>query len=185
MKILMTTTAFRAVLVAALCAGAVVACNNDNKNTVIVDGLDCGLVRADLTGTWVVNFTADSTVFTNCDNSGKDNSPVSVSGTPITFTNVNAFASPSGASFDVIGAGSNISNELLASIEADSCLALVQVWENTSKAWIQCLGTLDRNNRTISAFCDSADLDTNMPLDGAPDVACDLARTLSVVISTP
>jgi hypothetical protein len=174
----------RAILAATLCAGVLVACDN-NKDTVIVDGLDCGLVRADLTGTWVVNFTIGSTVTTNCDNIGKNNTPVNVSNTPITFTNVDAFASPSGASFDAIGAGPDLSNELLASIEADSCLALVQIWNNTSKSWIQCLGTLDLASRTIPAFCDSADLDTNVPVDGSPDVACDLAQTLTVFISTP
>ena len=177
----------RILLTAALLASAFIACN-DNSNSNGGGGgaspLDCGLVRADLTGTWMVTFTADSANFTNCSD-GLNHGSVTVTGGLITFTNVNAFASPSGTSFDAIGAGPNLSNELLASVEADSCLALVQVWENTSKAWLQCIGTLDRMSHTLSTFCDSAALDTTNPPDGQADVDCDLDKTLLAAVRTP
>jgi len=172
-----------AVFALALLLGASAACNRSGDNVIVNNNLDCGLVRTDLFGSWVVTFTPGTTTLTNCDNVAKNGVAVDVAGTPTTYTNVQAIASPSGASFDVIGQGPNLPNELIASVEADSCLALVQLWENDDQGWIQCIGTLDRASRSISAVCDSADLDTNA--NGAPDVACDLTSSFSVAISTP
>jgi hypothetical protein len=95
-----------------------------------------------------------------------------------------AIASPTGAAFTAQGKGpNNLTNELMVSIEADSCLALVQTWEQDDKGWAQCLGTADRVNRLINAVCDSVDLDTDA--DGLADTACDLNGGLSAAVGLP
>lgn len=157
----------------------------EEGDTIVVNGLDCGLVRQDLFGDWAVTFVPSSAFLVNCDNSSFNNRSVNVDSLTIVYTDVIAFASPSGASFDVRGSGPDLPNELMVSVEADSCLALVQKWENDDGGWIQCIGTLDRSAHAIPALCDSMDLDTDVPPDGFPDVACDLDRTLSSQVLTP
>jgi hypothetical protein len=160
------------------------SCTTQEGDTIIVNGLDCGLVRADLAGDWVVTFIADSATTVNCDVPAQNGATVTVSPATVVYAGAIAFPGPSGASFNAIAAGPNgLSNELMASVEADSCLALVQLWQQSAQGWAQCVGTLDRQTRLISSVCDAIDLDTNS--DGAADVACDLSHSLLASIGTP
>jgi hypothetical protein len=160
------------------------SCTTQQGDTILVNGLDCGLVRADMAGTWSVTFLADSATTVNCDSAPQNGALVSVSGATVNYANAIAFPGPSGASFNANATGpNNRPNELMASIEADSCLALVQIWQENAHGWVQCIGTLDRTSRLIASVCDAIDLDTNS--DGAADVACDLSHSLQATIGTP
>jgi hypothetical protein len=160
------------------------SCTTHEGDTIIINGLDCGLVRADMAGNWVVTFIGDSATTVNCDNPPQNGATVSESPATIVYANAVAFPGPSGASFNANAFGPNgRPNELMASIEADSCLALVQLWQETAHGWVQCIGTLDRQTRLISSVCDAIDVDTNS--DGAADVACDLSHSLLATIGTP
>jgi len=169
-------------LAATLVALALPACESTG-DTIIVNGLDCGLIRLDVSGDWVVTYTPDGAFLVNCDDPSWNNTLIDVTGFSTLYPDVVSFASPSGASFSAVGAGPNRANELLASVEADSCLALVQTWEEDDKGWAQCLGTMDLNTNLIAGICDSFDLDTDA--DGVADVACDLDHSLLAAIATP
>jgi len=157
----------------------------EEGDTVVVNGLDCGLVREDLFGDWALTFIQGNPVLVNCDDPAYNGTIVDVNDFTTVYTGVLAFASPSGASFDVVGSGPDLRNELMASVEADSCLALVQKWESDDAGWIQCIGTLDRSAHAIPTLCDSMDLDTDLVPDGFPDVACDLDRRVTLQVLTP
>jgi len=158
---------------------------DESGDTIVVNGLDCGLIRNDLFGDWTVTFIAGNAVLVNCEDLAFNGTPVDVNSVTTVYSNISVVASPSGASFDVRGSGPDLPNELMASVEADSCLALVQKWENDDGGWVQCIGTLDLGARAISASCDSMDLDTDLIPDGFADVACDLDRRLTAQVTTP
>jgi hypothetical protein len=170
-------------LAATLAALALPACGDTTNTTVVVNGLDCGLIRLDVAGDWAVAFTAGAAVTVNCDDPSRNNTLVDVTGFSLVYPDVVSFASPSGASLNVVGAGPNRANELLASVEADSCLALVQTWVEGAQGWVQCFGTMDLATNLIGGVCDSFDLDTDA--DGAADVACDLDHSLLSTTVTP
>jgi hypothetical protein len=160
------------------------SCTTQQGDTILVNGLDCGLVRADLAGNWSVTFVADAATTVNCDVPAHNNLLVSESPGTVVYANAFAYPGASGASFSANAAGpNNLSNELMASVDADSCLALVQVWNQGAGGWVQCVGTLDRQNRLIASVCDAIDLDTDS--NGAGDVACDLSHSLVASIGTP
>jgi hypothetical protein len=166
--------------------GAGLGCTEEG-DTIIVNGLDCGLIRNDLILDWVVTFDTlpSASALSNCDGATPGGvTSVTVNGTPVTYFDVTVIASPSSSSFVVFADGPNLlSEELVASIEADSCLALVQVWQNPESGWVQCFGTFDRSNGTIPIFCDSMEFDSNA--DRIPDVACDLVDTLFADVLIP
>lgn len=171
-------------LAATLVALALPACDNTGDITnVVVNGLDCGLIRLDVAGDWVVTYTAGAAVTVNCDDPSWNNTLVDVTGFSTVYPDVVSFASPSGASFNIVGAGPDRANELLASVEADSCLALVQTWEEDNQGWVQCFGTMDLATNLIGGVCDSFDIDAD--LDGDADVACDLDHSLLSTTVTP
>jgi hypothetical protein len=168
------------VSILAWCGG----CTTQEGDTIVVNGLDCGLVRADMAGNWSVTYVADSATTVNCDNPAEDNATVSVGAGTVIYANAVAFPGAAGATFTAIAAGPNaLPDELVASIEADSCLALVQIWNQGAHGWVQCVGTLDRNSHLIGGICDAIDLDTNS--DGTADTACDLSHSLVAAIGTP
>src|SRR5712691_7726267 len=106
------------------------ACNDSGNTTINNQGLDCGLVRADLTGTWRVTFTTGTRNTTGCDVSAFDGDSVAVTSVPIDYPGVAVFGSDTSASFLVqgdrtdAGADAAVNPELTASVQADSCLAL-------------------------------------------------------------
>jgi hypothetical protein len=173
-----------ALLVAAtLVALALPACTTEG-DTLIVNGLDCGLIHLDVSGDWVVTYTPDAAILVNCYDPSWNDTVIDVPGFSTLYPNPVSYASPSGASFNIVGMGpNNRPNELLASVEADSCLALVQTWEEDDQGWVQCFGTMDLTTNLIAGICDSFDLDTDA--DGVADVACDLDHSLLAAIATP
>ena len=170
------------------------ACNDSGNTTITNQGLDCGLVRADLTGTWKVSFTPGARNLVNCDNPSfnttSSGTGVDVTSTEKDYANNSVFGSEASASFLVQGdrtdAGGDaaVTPELTASVQADSCLALFRVWESDDTAFIQCLGTFDRNTRRIdNGSCDSAEIANST---GTTILAtCDLSTPLSVVVAVP
>jgi hypothetical protein len=177
------TAGFRrpALIVLALCLCLLPGCDEEG-DTIIVDGLDCGLIRNDLLGDWVVTFLDGARTVVNCDDDPpSDGAPIVVDSGSVTYDSVSVVASASSTSFVVFSDGPNdLADELIGTVEADSCLALVQIWENDEDAWVQCIGTFDPVNRILGAVCDSVDLETTG--DRAPDVACDLNDSLFVDI---
>jgi hypothetical protein len=158
--------------------------NNSNGDTIVVNGLDCGLVRADLAGDWSVSYLTSSATLQNCDDPSKNGVMVDVNGAVTTIYNgVVSFPGAAGATFSAVGSGPDLPNELQAGVQADSCLSLVQLWENDDHGWVQCVGGLDLTANAISAVCDAIDLDTNA--DGVADTVCDLSHSFTATITTP
>lgn len=171
------------VVAAVVVAFAGLSCE-DSGDTIIVNGLDCGLIRQQLDGNWTVTYSPGSALTQGCDNPAWNGLLVTVSGASVVYANPTVFASPSGASFSVVAAGPfGLPNELLASVEADSCLGLVQTWEDDEGGWVQCLGTVDLVTHLMGGICDSFDIDSDA--DGVADVACDLDHSLLSTIAIP
>jgi hypothetical protein len=171
-------------LTATLALFAFAACEEDSGDTIVVNGLDCGLIHQDVAGDWLVTYTPGSATLVNCYDPFYNNTVIDVTGLTTVYANPAAFASPSGAGFNIIGEGpNNRPNELMASVEADSCLSLVQTWEEDDIGWVQCFGTMDLVSNFIAGICDSFDLDTDD--DGVADTACGLDHSLLVTIATP
>jgi hypothetical protein len=157
-----------------LCLGLLTGCSNDETTNIV--GLDCGLVRFDLTGDWVVDFALGTRTLVNCDVPAFDGTSVSVSGAPVTYSNVTVFGSDESASFQVLADLDPLADpteELVGAVEADSCLALFRVWDDDDETYIQCLGTFSRSSQTIPASCDSVEVD--LSADGVIDATCDLS----------
>ena len=152
---------------------------NDNGNTTIINGLDCNLVRDDLVGSWVVNLGAGSRTLQNCTGlaPGSNGSVVATNDFPGTYSPMDVFGSDGSTSFRLQADRSDANNdtrnpELTGSVQADSCLAMVRVWDRTDQLFFQCIGTFSRNNLTLSGTCDSAEIDSDV--DGQLDTSCSL-----------
>ncbi|HET8946667.1 MAG TPA: hypothetical protein VFQ07_06760 [Candidatus Polarisedimenticolia bacterium] len=159
-------------------------CNDNSGDTVNVNGLDCGLVRDDMVGTWSVTYTPAARTLMNCDNATFNGSTVTVVGGTVNFATQFVTASGGSTSFIMNAKGpAALNNELMANIEADSCLALVQIWEDDEQGWLQCIGTADLSSHLLSVICDSFDLDTDA--DGAADTACSLNGSITGTVGLP
>lgn len=173
--------------VAAVLSGALAALscsNNSSGDTINVNGLDCGLVRADMVGTWTVTFAGGVRTLQNCTPLAPNGTPFSVTSATVNYTVPDAGPSDEGAEFVAQGRSGSINgNDLKVSIEASSCLAIVRTWETDDDGWAVCLGTADRANRLINAVCDSVELDPN--LDGTIDARCDLNSSLTAAVGLP
>ena len=168
-----------AILALALGAGLLADCSNAEDVTINNFGLDCGLIANDLRGAWTVSLASVARTTTNCDvdPANNDGTMISTSSTPTTYPNVFVFASDESTSFQVTGGASN---ELIVSVEADSCLALAQIWEEPENAYLVCVGTFDIPTQTITGRCDSAELDTTLVSDMVTDESCDLNASIAV-----
>jgi hypothetical protein len=161
--------------------GLLTACEEGATLIVNNEGLDCLLERFDLTGTWDVRFDAESsTALFNCDNGLFNGLPVGVDRSLKTYGGVSVLGSVESTSFVVVGdrtgPGNDVqADELIASVEADSCLAFLRIWEADDNVYFQCIRTLNRDTSTIAASCDSAEVDDNT--DGSVDDVCDLDDT--------
>jgi hypothetical protein len=164
-----------------------VSCNNSG-NTTIINGLDCNLVRDDLVGTWTVNLGTGSPTLQNCTTDipplppGLNLSIVGTNDFPATYSPMDVFGSDGSTSFrlqaDRTGPNNDTINpELTGSVQADSCLAMVRVWDRTDALFFQCIGTFNLTNHTLSGACDSAEIDTNV--DGQLDTSCSLSSDVS------
>jgi hypothetical protein len=173
-----------AVSLVALALCGLAGCNDNSGDTINVNGLDCGLVRDDLFGTWTVGYSQAARTLMNCDNGTFNGTTVSVVAGTNNFDTVTVIASPGSTSFTANARGPvGLDNELMANIEADSCLALVQIWEDAEGGWVQCIGTADLANRLLNVICDSFDLDTDA--DGAADTACSLNGSITGTVGLP
>jgi len=163
-----------------------VSCN-DSGNTII-NGLDCQLVRDDLVGTWVVNLGSGSRTLQNCTSvitpfpPGVNGATVAANDFPATYSPMDVFGSLGSTSFglqaDRTGSNNDTRDpELTGSVQADSCLAMVRVWDRTDALFFQCIGTFNRTNLTLSGTCDSAEVDFNG--DGGLDTSCSLSSDVT------
>jgi hypothetical protein len=164
----------------ALAAGLLAGCDDTEEITNVL-GLDCGLIASDLRGDWTVTLDAAARSTTNCDVDpmGNDGTPISTSSTPTTYPDVFVFASDESTSFQVTGGPAN---ELIVSVEADSCLALAQIWEDDENAYLICVGTFDIPSQSFSATCDSVELDLDLVGDMVADESCDLNASIQASI---
>jgi hypothetical protein len=170
-----------------LALGTLPGCDNANKTTIINQGLDCGLVRNNLIATWQVSVTASTRTLLNCGNPAADNTSVDLTGGVVSYTPVTVQGADTAVTFVVTGdridAGNdtNVSPELLASVEADSCLAMFRVWDKANTLFVRCIGTLDRGLETINpAACDSVEIGD---ASGNVQYACDLSNTVSASVN--
>lgn len=171
-------------LVVVLTAGLAGCNDSNNGDTINVNGLDCGLIRDDMVGTWSVTYTPATRTLMNCDNPTFNGSTVTVVGGTVNYSSVFVTASGGSSSFIMNAEGpAAMNNELMANIEADSCLSLVQIWENDEEGWNQCIGTADLANRLLNVVCDSFDLDTDA--DGLADTACSLNGSITGTVGLP
>ncbi len=173
---------------ASLALAILPGCDNGNRTTQIVNqGLDCGLVRTELlpnpTSYWQINVTGGSRTLENCDNgSSASGNAISIAGGIVNYSGINVSGGDQAVTFVVTGdrtdSGGDIVNpELIASVEADSCLAMFRVWDKTNKLFLVCIGTFDRALHTINpAGCDSVEVDTDV--NGAIDYACSLSNSI-------
>jgi hypothetical protein len=156
----------------------------DEGDTVNVNGLDCGLIRDQLVGGWTVTYAPVARSLQNCDDASFNGTAVSVVAGTSSYTTNRVYGSPSSTSFVANATGPfGLDNELMANVEADSCLGLVQVWEDDDSGWVQCIGTADLTSHVINVICDSFDLDTD--LDGFPDTACGLNGSVTATVVLP
>jgi hypothetical protein len=169
------------------------ACGDQNTtNQVVNTGIDCGLVRSDLTGTWAVQYasTPSSTVSNcvceqaGCDPANYNGATIDVAFNFATYSPVSVFGSEQSSSFQVIGdrsdggADAGVAGELAGSVEADSCLGLFRIWEKDDMAFLTCLGTFRTDTRTLEGSCDSVEFDRD--LDGTIDATCDIDTLIDV-----
>jgi hypothetical protein len=158
-------------------------CTNEG-DTVNVNGLDCGLIRDHLWGTWSVSYAPAARTLQNCDDASYDGTPVNVAAGTSNYVANSVTLAQTSTSFVVFAEGPFLlTNELMANVEADSCLAAVQVWDDDDSGWVQCIGTADLVNHFLNVVCDSFDLDTN--LDGAADTACGLNGSITGTVGLP
>jgi len=165
------------------------SCNSSgNTTTVINQGLDCGLVRNDLLGTWNVSLGFGTRSLQNCTGiaPGLNNTSITTADFPATYASayVDVFGSDGSTSYKILADRTGQSNddpltsdELDGTVQADSCLALVRVWDRTDALYIQCIGTLKRTNGTVSGSCDSVEIDSDGV--GGIDTSCSLSATVS------
>jgi len=163
-----------------------VSCNSSGNTTIINQGLDCGLLRNDLTGTWTVSLGAATPSLQNCTGltPGLNGTLVGTNDFPATYSLMDVFGSDGSTSFKLVadrsdaGADASQSTELTGSVQADSCLAMVRVWSKTDALYFQCIGTFTISNLTLSGGgCDSAEVDTDA--DGQLDTSCSLSANVS------
>ena len=167
--------------------GLSLACEDIEGDTIIVNGLDCGLIRDDLIGSWQVTYVVSGSVsLEDCTglDPGLSGNITTGPGTAI-YADVDVLGSDSSTSFKVLwldlvtGLNTTV-GDLTGSIQADSCLAIIRTWEDDDDAYIQCIGTFDPVTGTILGVCDSAEVDTNG--DELPDTSCSLGANFEVVV---
>lgn len=170
-----------AIAVLTLASTLAVSCNDSGNTTIINQGLDCGLIRDDLVGTWSVNLGTAIPALQNCTGKtpGKDGTVLTTNDFPATYSPVDVFGSDGSTSFKVLSDrvdakdDTGVVEEMTGSVQADSCLAMIRVWDTTDGLYFQCIGTLTLSNLTLSGSCDSAEIDTDS--DFQLDTSCSLS----------
>jgi hypothetical protein len=165
-------------------ASLAVSCNDSGNTTIINQGLDCGLIREDLLGTWTVNLTAASRTLQNCTgiDLSYETTTVATNDFPAAYSPMDVFGSDGSTSFKLLSDRSDVGNdtvnpELTGSVQADSCLGIVRLWDKTDGLFFQCIGTFTISSQTLSGSCDSAEIDSDV--DGQLDTSCSLNNGVS------
>ena len=162
------------------------SCNSSGNSTTIVNqGLDCGLVRNDLLGTWNVSLGFGTRSLQNCSGTapGLNGTAITTADFPATYAPVDIFGSDGSTSYKILSDRNDGNNdgtttdELDGTVQADSCLALVRVWDRTDALYIQCIGTLKITNGLVSGSCDSVEIDSDGI--GGLDTSCSLSATVA------
>jgi len=158
---------------------------NGNGDTIINQTIDCGLVRSELLGTWTVDLATGAPTLQSC--TGLDpalnSTPVVTSDFPAQYAPVDVFGSDGSTSFKLVSDrfdahnDATVNPEMTGSVQADSCVGILRVWDKTNGVFYQCIGTFVRSNGTMSGACDSAEVDTNN--DGEVDTSCSLSQNLN------
>jgi glycine/D-amino acid oxidase-like deaminating enzyme len=174
-----------------LAFGFLTGCEDDGE-TLIIDGIDCGLERIELVGNWTVGFDTAARTLVSCTGpnaslvAATEGTPVSSGGAAVLYTGTDVLGNDASPSFQVTadasgGGDAAIDPEFVMNIGADSCQAFFRVWEEDDNLFIQCIGTFDRSTGLLSTFCDSAEVDADD--DDVLDVTCSLNDTIGVDLS--
>jgi hypothetical protein len=167
--------------------GLLAGCNDSgNTTTIINQGLDCGLIRDDLIGDWTIDITAATRDLQNCTGltPGISGTSVTLDNLPGDYAGMDVFGSDGSTSFKISGdrtdSGDDLSTdpEVTGTVQADSCLALLRVWDQDEALFIQCIGTFTISNGTLSGGCDSVEIDSD--IDGQLDTSCSLDSSLAI-----
>ena len=165
------------------------SCNSSGNTTIINQGLDCGLVRDNLVGTWTVSLGLGTRSLQNCSGQtpGLDGTTITTADFPATYgtplKSVDVFGSDGSTSYKILADRTDGNNDLLTpdeldgTVQADSCLALMRAWDKTNALYIQCIGTLTRTNGMVSGSCDSVEIDSDGV--GGLDTSCSLDAKVS------
>jgi hypothetical protein len=160
-----------------------IRCSSNNGSTTVVNGLDCQLIRDNLVGTWEVHLQPVNRLLQNCTGlaPGLNGTGVVTDDFPATYSPMDVFGSDGSTSFKLQADRNDLNNaprdpELTGSVQADSCLAMVRVWDRTDALFYQCIGTFNIGNLTLSGACDSTEIDTDV--DGQLDTSCSLSNTV-------
>ncbi len=165
--------------------------NGNNKTTIINQGLDCGLVRADLVGVWSVTLDLATPTLQSCTGLANPSGSITTADFPATYGTslapVDVFGSDGSTSFKILSDrndGNNdatVTDELDGSVQADSCLAITRVWDRTDGLYIQCIGTLTVSSGVLSGSCDSVEIDSDA--NGQLDTSCSLSSRINFTAS--
>lgn len=159
-------------------------CNDSGNTTIINQGLDCGLIRDDLVGDWTIDMTSGSRNLQNCTGPppGITQTGVLINDFPREYAGMNVFGSDGSTSFQISGdrtggGDPTVLVEVTGTVQADSCLALLRVWDQDEALYVQCIGSFTIANGTLSGSCDSVEIDSDA--DGFLDTSCSLDSNLS------
>ncbi len=161
-------------------------CDESSDTTIINQGLDCGLIRDDLVGDWTIDMTAGSLSLQNCTGlaPGLSGAGVTLDNLPGDYAGMDVFGSDGSTSFKISGDRSDfggdptVFEEVTGTVQADSCLALLRVWDQDEALYVQCIGTFSIGNGTLSGACDSVEIDFDG--DGQLDTSCSLNSNLAL-----
>ena len=162
-----------------------VACNDSGNTTIINEGIDCLLVRDHLIGTWTVDLATATPSLQDCTGRAPGlTTTLTTIDFPATYANADIFGSDGSTSFKVLADRSDTPGddatqpvELTGTVQADSCLAMIRVWDQTNDLYFQCIGAFAISNGTISnGGCDSAEIDSDA--DGQLDTSCSLSTSV-------
>ncbi len=155
---------------------SLIGCSDDV--TEIFQIADCGLERLDLTGTWTVAFTDDTSTLFNCNGVGPAPPTVTVGPPSFVFNDISVFASAANVGFRF----EDSANLLDGNVEADSCLMLISLFDQDESQFLQCFGTFDRPSGVMLGGCDSTAVVD--PLNTSTVLAdCDLNPILGVTVT--
>ena len=156
------------------------ACSSGGGDTIIVNS-DCGLIRAELLGTYTVVFAPGSTTLLNCSDVSFEGRIISVTSAPLDFKRVQVFASAFNTGFSFSDGTSP--QDLFGNSEIDSCAMSFSVLDDEG-VYLNCFGTFDRPSRTVRAACDSTAV-LQTPVTDPPTILadCDLIPILQVSLT--